>query len=271
MFRTFSFISFPFSVILPSWCLQTLSYVDAHLCTHIHTQWCKSFNWLVGMSIRALISLWVISQLLCFFVCLCVCMPVCVFTCPAFFNLFVWEKIVFVLWFPIRKTNGPSFCFYLLPSAYLLASSNFSFLIPPPVLCFHFHLFFLSFYVPHSKRPPLSSVISYSLHLILSTSGSMTLISVFIKPLDDFISFSLNATFLVFASGTQAYSAVHKPFTVDVLWTIGLRPGCQHLTWIRVTTPNRWLAITQRWLLSSSDLLFSLSSLYVIYTHHTLD
>lgn len=142
-----------------------------------------------------------------------------------------------------RQTALLSAFIYYFLHIYLLPPT---FLTPPPVLCFHFHLFFLSFYVPHSKRPPLSSVISYSLHLILSTSGSMTLISVFIKPLDDFISFSLNATFLVFASGTQAYSAVHKPFTVDVLWTIGLRPGCQHLTQIRVTTPNRWLAITQR-------------------------
>lgn len=195
------------------------------------------------MSIRALISLWVISQLLCFFVCLCVCMRVCVFTCPAFFNLFVCEKIVFVDFQLERQTALLSAFIYYLLHIYLLPPT---FLISPPVLCFHFHLFFLSFYVPHSKRPPLSSVISYSLHLILSTSGSMTLISVFIKPLDDFISFSLNATFLVFASGTQAYSAVHKPFTVDVLWTIGLRPGCQHLTRIRVTTPNWWLAITQR-------------------------
>lgn len=241
-----------------------------HTCVHTYTHndakvlidWsaCQSELWFPSGSFPSC----------CVSLCVCVCACVCVFSLARRSSIFSCaRKLSLFFDFQLERQTAllSAFIYYLL-HIYLLPPT---FLISPPVLCFHFHLFFLSFYVPHSKRPPLSSVISYSLHLILSTSGSMTLISVFIKPLDDFISFSLNATFLVFASGTQAYSAVHKPFTVDVLWTIGLRPGCQHLTRIRVTTPNWWLAITQRWLLSSSHLLFSLSSLYGIYTHHTLD
>ncbi len=61
-------ISCYLAFVLPT--KHTLTHGCTHTCVNPRTQWWKSFNWSVCTSITAVISLWVISQLLCF---LCVC------------------------------------------------------------------------------------------------------------------------------------------------------------------------------------------------------
>lgn len=135
---------------------HTLTHGYTHTCVNTRTQWCKSFNWLVCTSIGAVISLWVISQLLCF---LCVCV------CSVFWrsSISCARKLSLFFDFQLERetTSLSAFICHLL----------FFLSIPPPLSSpFHSLLFVFSqflFYVSPSVSPPLSSVIRYSLHFVL--------------------------------------------------------------------------------------------------------